>query len=746
MMKPLRNPRAAFDRYQLMELVTSMVPLCSRRHTICRLVIAWTCLFLSRPVVRGQEPQRERTNFQTSDAWEPALDVSSDVAIVYGQDRGFADRLASWREQGYAAGFMTGIAWGDYTDYFGDTEATFKRDEVQTRKDGSLRMHGRYIGYNVPTPGYIEYLKHKFEPVVDAGVPAIYLEEPEYWADTGWSAAFKQQWQEYYGEPWQEPDSSVDAQYRASRLKYELYYNALREVFRHLKARAASQGRPLECHVPTHSLINYAHWCIVSPESHLMDLPEVDGYIAQVWTGTARTPNVYRGQRQERTFETAFLEYGQSLAMVRPTGRKVWFLADPIEDNPRHNWADYRRNYECTIVASLFWPEQSRFEVMPWPSRIFKRRYPRVDLGGSRGGREAIPADYATEMLTVINALNDMEQDRVVWDCGTRGVGILVSDTMMFQRVQPTPSDPDLSSFYGLALPLLKAGLPVEPVQLETILADGALGRYHTLLLTYEGQKPLRPEYHQRLNEWIRSGGRLLYVGDGSDPYDHVREWWNDQGGNNAGPADDLFARLGVSDAAASNPIPVDRGWVRSLTDKPRELAHRGEGADVVLAAVRDLLATRGDELVTRGYLKLQRGPYVVLAVLDEVQDAKPAQLTGRFVDLFDPSLKVRQNPSFDPGSRVLLYDLASPWDGRPRVIAAAARVRNVQVEGDQFRCVTRGPAGTHCRMRLQFPAEPKRVQITPEAPIQSAWDADSSTLLLEFDNRGGEIVVTAGP
>ena len=56
-------------------------------------------------------------------------------------------------------------------------------------------------------------------------------------------------------------------------------------------------------------MINYAHWTIVSPESSLIDVG-ADGYIAVVWTGTARTPNLYEGRRKERTFETAFLEYG----------------------------------------------------------------------------------------------------------------------------------------------------------------------------------------------------------------------------------------------------------------------------------------------------------------------------------------------------------------------------------------------------------------------------------------------------
>ena len=128
-------------------------------------------------------------------------------------------------------------------------------------------------------------------------------------------------------------------------------------------------GRKVRCYVPTHSLLNYAQWSIVSPESSLARLNGCDGYIAQVWTGTARTPNMFRGKLKERTFETAFLEHGAMQNLVRSTGRTVWYLNDPIEDNPNHDWNDYKKNWECTLVASLFQPEVSQFEVAPWPER-----------------------------------------------------------------------------------------------------------------------------------------------------------------------------------------------------------------------------------------------------------------------------------------------------------------------------------------------------------------------------------------
>ncbi len=206
------------------------------------------------------------------------------------------------------------------------------------------------------------------------------------------------------------------------------------------RTTTAARAGSVRCYVATHSLLNYAHWRIVSPESSLARLSGCDGYIAQVWTGTARTPNLYRGQLRERTFETAFLEYGAMMNLVRATGRRVWFLNDPVEDNPDHDWTDYRVNWESTMVASLFQPDVWRFEVAPWPERVFGGRYP---AGARPEDRQPMPPAYATEMQTVINALNDMDQHRVEWDCGTTGIGLLISDSLMFERGDPSAERPE---------------------------------------------------------------------------------------------------------------------------------------------------------------------------------------------------------------------------------------------------------------------------------------------------------------
>ncbi len=179
--------------------------------------------------------------------------------------------------------------------------------------------------------------------VIDSGITDIYLEEPEFWMRGGYSNAFKEEWMNYYGTPWQDQQGSPDVTYLSNKLKYWLYYRALDEIFSYAKEYGKSKGLEVKCYVPTHSLINYTSWQIVSPEASLASLDCVDGYIAQVWTGTSREPNYFKGVRKERVFENAFLEYGCMKSMTAPLGRKMYFLTDPIEDRAK-DWTDYKIN------------------------------------------------------------------------------------------------------------------------------------------------------------------------------------------------------------------------------------------------------------------------------------------------------------------------------------------------------------------------------------------------------------------
>jgi hypothetical protein len=722
-----------------------MIVTCSMKSTRIFLTLL---LFAAAARLHPSDAERatdERLTFQTNGPWSPRTNLNADVAMVYGIGQRMPANIDTWRQHGYTIHVMTGVAWGQYQDYLnGQFDGQHHWDQAQTQADGKLILHGgnRDIPYISPGENYGKYLTGGVKRALDAGAQAIHLEEPEFWARAGWEENFKREWKAYYKEDWQAPDSSPDAQYRASKLKYYLYRRALSQIFDFAKEYGKANNRAIRCYVPTHSLINYAHWKIVSPESSLIDVG-ADGYIAQVWTGTARTPNLYEGLRKERTFETAFLEYGAMQNLVRASGRRVWYLNDPIEDNPNHDWDDYRTNWESTLTASLLQSEVWHYEIMPWPDRIFNGRHPLKRIPAESAGRGnanveriGIPKPYETELQAVIAALGDMKQSAVRWEnAGTGNSGVLISDTMMFQRADPQPSDANLGSFYGLAMPLVKRGVPAEPVQIESAAVPGFLNRYKLLLLTYEGQKPPRPEFHAALAKWVRDGGALVVVDDDGDPYNAVREWWNTAPHSYKTPRQHLFEALGIpQDATGLH--KAGRGAVVREALSPAALTYKKDGAETVRKAVR--LAAAAVKLAWKetDSLVLRRGPYLVAAGLDEsMPDARPYVLHGRYLNLFDPQLAVLNTVTMAPRTRMLLLDLNSVRSTDLKVVAAACRVSDQKTDGKTLQFRAAGIGETNAIVQIAAHSAPVEVLVGGQPLNPPNYDFSGGMLRVRFPN-----------
>jgi hypothetical protein len=681
----------------------------------------------SEGIIRDPNQELERTCFQTGKAFTGQGDLGSDVAIVYGIDPKLPDRIETWREHGYRIHVMTGVSWGNYQDYlYGRFDGTNHEDEAQTEVNGRKIGHGGDVYYMCPGENYGKFLCVGVQRALDAGAEAIHLEEPEFWVRGGYSGGFKREWKNYYHEDWQAPNSSVDAQWRASKLKYYLYRRALQQVFSYVQDYNRKSGRNVRCYVPTHSLINYAQWRIVSPESSLAQLDGCDGYIAQVWTGTSRTPNLYRGELRERTFETAFLEYGAMQNLVRSTGRRVWYLNDPIEDNPNHTWEDYKGNWESTLVASLLQPEVWRYEVAPWPERVFGGRYPRRSRD-----RKPIPPAYATELQTVMHALNDMNQKEIKWDSGSQGFGVLISDSLMFERGAPNGSEEHLSHFYGLALPLLKRGMPVAPVQLENVTIPNYLEGFKVLLLTYNGMKPLTPGVHTALAEWVKKGGVLMFVDDDSDPYNAVREWWNENDFHFKTPRQHLFAAL-PAEPARNHWTREEKGSVLWITENPVSFAQSQTGDADLAAKAKEAAGMAHIPWRQTNYLLLQRGPYLIAAGLTE-SVAGEREIKGRFVNLFDSELRVQSRIAIAPGSRYFLVDLERlPEKGR-YIVAAACKSLVRKQDQTSIQIAVEGVEKTPGILLLHADKQPQ--SITLDGQELKEFRLDKSLLWLHFEN-----------
>ena len=692
---------------------------------------------------------RQKTVFQTSSPWIPQIDVRSDVAIVYGSgDRpsmSFTDRIRSWRDHGYQTDFMTGIAWGNYQDYFyGKWDGKMHLDQVQVAIHNDSVWHGRRTPYIVPVAPYIRYMETAVvKKVIDAGITHLFFEEPEFWARSGYSDAFKHAWKQYYGFDWRAQDQSAENTYLSNKLKYHLYYEALKEVSSYAKAYGKSKGLDVKVYIPTHSLVNYSSWQIVSPEASLASLPGIDGYIAQVWTGTAREPTFYNGLKKERVFANAFLEYGSMVSMTAPTGRKMFFLTDPIEDR-RRDWSDYKRNYEATYTAEILYPSVDNFEVMPWPERIFTKPYRLA----SSDSEVLIPHHYSTQIMIMVNALNNMPASRNEVS-GSHGIGVLMGNSLMFQRF-PTHNgyeDPQFSNFYGQTLPLVKRGVPVETVHMENLSYPATLKNIKVLVMSYSNMKPMSPDVHHYLTDWVKKGGVLVYCGRDDDPYQTVLEWWDSNGNHFTAPSQHLFKLLGIAPKPEDTDIQrfsVGKGTVYVIRQDPKEFVMQpgGDSAYIELLQKAYAVDAGAGKLQFKNSLYLERGPYDIVSVMDESQGTEPYLVKGPVIDMFDPSLPVIDEKSISPGHQALLYDLGRVKDKtKPQVLVTAARVYQQLRTLHDYSFVCKSPLNTVNSMRILLPRAPSKIVVTDAKGATAqllghSWDEHSHTCYLSFDNN----------
>ncbi|HLJ56897.1 MAG TPA: hypothetical protein VKT77_17790, partial [Chthonomonadaceae bacterium] len=479
----------------------------------------------AKPVVQ-RPPARPYTVFQSGRAPDPALDVQTDAIFAYTTN---ADSIQGWKQRAYTVWTMGGMR--DGPEYL-----TLHPGQAQTGADGKPLTAGDSL-YFVPTPDRIAAERAYYEAALANGSEGVCPEEPEFFARAGYSAAFQSAWKQAFNMPWRDPASSIAARWRAGQLMGQLETGQIAQLL-----DPVAQGHPAARRmVATHSPIHYALAGIVSPHYAITSLPAVQDVVGQVWTGTARTPVPYAGLREDWTFSLAYLEYSSLCQLTRGTGKRLWFLADPVEDDPNRTMADYRAHYEQTVTASLLFPEVDSYEVMPWPERIYGR----------------VPAEYATEIDSVIAALQDMHNQPGGSGSTVSGanIGVLLSDTAQLQREPPNPGD--LDGLFGLAMPLLQHGVPVQVASLDRAADPGYLRPFKALLLSYDFQKPPNARVQAAIAQWVRDGGCLLFFG-GSDAYNSLPDSWWRQARLDA-PQLDLWSQLGLGISGRARTVSAPR-------------------------------------------------------------------------------------------------------------------------------------------------------------------------------------------
>ena len=419
-------------------------------------------------------------------------------------------------------------------------------------------------------------------------------------------------------------------------------------------------------------------------------------------------------------------------SMTAPTGRKMFFLTDPIEDRAK-DWDDYKRNYQATFTAQLLYPGVANYEVMPWPERIYEGLY---KVGNGSDEKTRIPRFYSAQMQVMINALNKMPVVKNELN-GDKGIGILMANSLMFQRF-PTHEgydDPQLANFYGLALPLVKRGIPVKTVHIENLGVPATLADTKVLVMTYSNMKPLDPAAHTHITDWVKKGGKLLFVGSDKDPFQNIKEWWSTGGNNYSAPSQHLFEQLGIDRNAGEGTYHVGKGTVCVMRNDPKEHILKADNDTDFLNAVARLYPK--GELTLKNNFILERAPYIVAAVMDESVDEKPLTFTGCYIDLFDPTLPVKREVTINPGNQVLMVDMAKVKDRkRPQVLAASFRESDERKTSQSYSFVAKSPIETDGVGRVLLPKKPQSVLIDDVETIDdNLWDDASNTYLVSFEN-----------
>lgn len=675
-----------------------------------------------------------------------------DSIMVYINHEDNLNTLQSWAASGMRVDTMF-AAFRDGDQYFEDYPERYP-DEVQTRKDGTL-------GGTLMTQNYVEYKWEIIRKACEAGVGAIVIEEPSVRKFIGYSNAFKAEWEAYYGEEWQDPESSAQNRYKRHKLISYMMVRMIRTIGERIKENYPD----IEFYVANHSLYKDAP-NFVSATAEFAALECVDGIIGQTWSNTARESKPYGGGKVQRVFQSAYLGYGVSLAA---TADKTFFaLNDAKADGESEDWVIHRRDWHHQIVAQLMHPEINRFQAAIWTGRSFS----------------GAPAEYQTEQLTVMQVLQNVGGLDTSLYSGTPGVALATSSTLSWQTTGYGESS--FNSPYSILLPLLEKGIPVESLSLDRLTDISQLEDLKVIILTLDSYKPQTEQPLEILAEWVKQGGVLLCAGVLDDYADLDGSWWSEKGET---PFTSLAHNLGMEGLTVSLYENVDAlrwsgasGYGDSFNDSfiygDYVVSFSGSGVSPILTAdntgecigfekaigegrllvsgmdsgyfcttesgpqqIRDLTAYAlrytDTPYVESNLLAIRRGPYLAAHALETEE-----VLTGRFVNLFDPNLPVVDSVMLEGASSALLYDISElEADDIPRLCITGGDLTENPVETAEATSYTiYGPAESTSAARILCNGKTVDQVICKrgerEMECGYAYDEASDSILITLENN----------
>ncbi len=710
----------------------------------------------------GFELEGVRTTFQTNTPHDDRYHVHSDSVMVYSES--YANFASWYSAEDYVVDMMLAINRATKT-YVSEHHA---EDAIQMTSSGSYLEHsagGSY--YMVPTEEWIDYLwDNVLEPIIIACHPqSIAMEEPEMWSASGYSESFKREWEAYYGEPWQRPDSSAENMLKANLLKTYLFERIITE----LSARIKKLSPTTQVYIATHSTVNYADWNIDAGLNHYVATGALDGVIGQTWSDTQNTAFPYRGGNFTDNFTNAFLEYSSYVDSVE--GLNFYALADPMMDNATLTEEDCQYFYRQSITASLLQPEIQRFQILPWVQRAFGN----------------VSSNYRAIQSQIYEALNMVGGAPVEIQAGTPGITYLISDSLSWMNEGNNWALTTTNGLYGTLAPLVRDGIPTKMKSMDQIKSAADLEGVTLLIVSFDANVPLYEEINIAIADWVKAGGTLLLI-NGSNEYWDVESYffWQQDGT----PLNNLFRHLGLSDIkattvsgnqltaderdlkdafggksvgstyrrfvigfeGASSPLlsigdhtvgfeeSVGKGNVIAVGLPSAYFAGNSSGPEMMRALTEYALQYTDCDYVTSELMVVRRGNVVAAHAYEEDQE-----LEGIYINLYSPELTVLIDPTIKKDDSMVFYDITDTiLPDAPTLAFTGGNLVDGTLSGtaDTLTYQVTGAANTQIASRILLPngVYPGKVTITRTESgekvkvLKQMYDEQSGSLLVVFD------------
>lgn len=719
------------------------------------------------------EIEGARSTFQVSATYNDNMALPAGMVMVYStEDRG-------WKDQGYTMAAMQMMNKADGNEYHNEHP-----EDLQIQADGR-GIYGTEPGAGRPwddiidessrnsyqSQEFIDWQKARMTKMVNDFDPQMVVyEEPEYFRRGLYGDGYKELWKERYGIDWVDPISNPQAVMMSQRLNVELECNAINQLSDHYKSLNPNGLFG----IAAHSHFNYRAHDIAAGLYSMAATGKVDAIIGQAWSDTIKHSFLYNGQQIVNPFMLGYLEYATYIDAAVENDTQLFALIDPMSDERQiHTEEQLRTLYRNQVVSSLMHSEISRWENGIWPDRAFR------DVSG----------DYKTEQLAVYNALNDVAGKDYTLTAGTPGVTYLLSDTFTWEIEGDNWVQDPKQSYYGVAMPLIDDGIPLEVGAMEYIKTAEDLAGVSLLIVSYDSMKPMSEQVNEAIADWVKQGGTLLYVG-GNDAYTGVEsEWWN-EAGKGGSPYNNLLSHLGLTQVTAEpfeglamleyagpdskaslfegktglindafgytasyggegfttllatdvgDPLAIEaqvgEGHFLSVGLPGYYFASTQQGAEWMKAICEYAMQYTGYRYVSSPVMRVDRGNYTAVQAL-----SGDYTLEGTYVNLFDSTLPVVTNPVVEEGT-CGLFCRVEATDGTPTAAFFGGALQGEVVQTPERTTLSlTGPSNSVSSIRLlgggKVPAQVSASIGGQEyANILSQWNNATNSLLVELSN-----------